>query len=105
MVLVWIAVGAVLGLLVGVGAGVLAWLGGQAVPLAVLQGCTTFGGTLALVIMIHNFLHDPPDPPSTAVSRPTATANRPGEPRGAQVTGGDRDAEVGDAGTPRGAGH
>lgn len=52
LIFVWLAIGVVLALLVGVGAGVLAWLGGDKVPVAILKGGGAFAGTLGLVILI-----------------------------------------------------
>jgi hypothetical protein len=52
----WVALCMMLALLVGVAAGVLAWLGGQHVPSAILIGGGAFGGTLTLALMVMNAL-------------------------------------------------
>ena len=52
LIFVWLAIGAVLALLAGVGAGVLAWLGEDKPPVAILKGGGAFAGTLTLVILI-----------------------------------------------------
>ena len=52
LVAVWLAIGAVLALFVGVGAGVLAWLSGDKVPSAILKGGGAFAATITLVILI-----------------------------------------------------
>ncbi len=52
LVPVWLAIGAVLALLVGAGAGILAWLSGDKVPGAILKGGGAFVATITLVILI-----------------------------------------------------
>lgn len=51
LIFVWLAIGVVLALLVGIAAGVLAKLGGDKVPVAILKGGGAFAGTLTLVIL------------------------------------------------------
>jgi hypothetical protein len=53
---VWLALGLVLALFVGTGAGVLAWLSGQVVAAAVLTGGVAFGGTATLAVLIITLL-------------------------------------------------
>jgi hypothetical protein len=57
LVPVWIALAMVFSLFVGTGAGVLAWLGGQAPATAILTGGVAFGGTLTLAVLIINILN------------------------------------------------
>jgi hypothetical protein len=52
----WVALCVLLALLVGVAAGVLAWLGGQQPPAAILIGGGAFGGTVTVTLMIMNAL-------------------------------------------------
>jgi hypothetical protein len=52
LVPVWLAIGAIFALLVGVVAGVLAWLGGDKVPTAILKGGSAFGATITVVILV-----------------------------------------------------
>lgn len=52
LVPLWLAIGAVFALFVGVGAGVLAWLSGDKVPTAILEGGGTFGATITIVILV-----------------------------------------------------
>jgi hypothetical protein len=56
LIFVWLAIGVVLALFAGVGAGVLAWLGGDKIPVAILKGSGAFAGTLTLVILIIGLL-------------------------------------------------
>jgi len=49
---VWLAIGIVLALLVGAGAGILSWLSDGKVPAAVLKAGGAFAATLTLVILI-----------------------------------------------------
>jgi hypothetical protein len=51
LIFIWLAIGTVLALLVGVAAGVLAKLGGDKIPVAILKGGGAFVGTLTLVIL------------------------------------------------------
>jgi hypothetical protein len=43
-------------LLVGIAAGILAWLGGEHPPGAILVGGGAFGGTITVALMIFNAL-------------------------------------------------
>ena len=52
----WVALCIILALIVGVAAGILAWLGGQHPPAAILIGGGAFGGTVTLTLMIKNAL-------------------------------------------------
>jgi hypothetical protein len=52
LIFVWLAIGVVLALLAGTGAGVLAWLSGDKIPTAILKGGGAFAGTLTLEILI-----------------------------------------------------
>ena len=52
----WVALGLMLALLVGVAAGILAWMGGQHPAAAVLTGGAAFGGTVALTLMVKKAL-------------------------------------------------
>jgi hypothetical protein len=52
----WVAFCIVLGVLVGICAGLLAWLGGQDPPSAILAGGAAFGGTVALTLLIKKSL-------------------------------------------------
>ena len=52
LVPVWLAIGLIFALLVGVCAGILERLNGQPVPAALLTGGASFGGTLTLVTLI-----------------------------------------------------
>lgn len=52
LVAVWLAIGAVLALLIGSGAGVLAWLGGDKVPTAILKGGGAFVATITVAILV-----------------------------------------------------
>ena len=54
----WVALCMMLALLVGVAAGILAWLGGQDPPAAILIGGGAFGGTVTLALTIKNALSD-----------------------------------------------
>lgn len=56
LLLVWLALGLLFALFVGTGAGVLGWLGGQSVAVAVLTGGMTLGGTVTLVVLVINLL-------------------------------------------------
>src|SRR6266516_3148176 len=49
---VWLAIGAVFALVVGAGAGILAWLGGDNVPTSILKGGGAFGATFTVVILV-----------------------------------------------------
>lgn len=49
---VWIAIGIVLALLVGESAGILAWLGGNKIPAAILEGGGAFIATITVVVLI-----------------------------------------------------
>jgi hypothetical protein len=53
----WVALCILLALLVGVAAGILAWLGGQHPPVAILVGGGAFGGTVAVALTIMNALN------------------------------------------------
>lgn len=57
LVPVWLAIGLIFALLVGVCAGTLVRLSGQQVPAALLTGGAAFGGTLTLVTLIIGLLH------------------------------------------------
>lgn len=52
LVPVWLALGVILGLFTGVGAGVLAWLNGDKIPAAILKGGGAFVATLTVVILV-----------------------------------------------------
>ena len=52
----WVAICMMLALLVGVAAGILAWLGGQDPPAAILIGGGAFGGTVTLALTVKNAL-------------------------------------------------
>ncbi len=52
LVPVWIAILAILGLFVAVGAGILTWLTGHDTPAALLAGGAAFGGWLALALLL-----------------------------------------------------
>ena len=52
LVPVWLAIGTVFALIIGAGAGVLAWLAGDTVPAAILKGGGAFVATITLVILI-----------------------------------------------------
>lgn len=56
LVPVWTALSVTTALPIGVGAGILDWLGGQAVPVAILTGGLAFGGSVTLAILIINTL-------------------------------------------------
>jgi hypothetical protein len=56
LVPVWLAIGLVFALLVGIIAGVLGRLSGQGVAAAILTGGASFGGTVTLVAVIINLL-------------------------------------------------
>ena len=52
----WVALCMMLALVIGVATGILAWLGGQHPPGAILIGGGAFGGTVTLALMIKNAL-------------------------------------------------
>jgi hypothetical protein len=52
----WVALCIMFALLVGVAGGILAWLGGQHPPGAILIGGGAFGGTVTVALMIMNVL-------------------------------------------------
>jgi hypothetical protein len=52
LVPVWLAIGTIFALIVGAGAGVLAWLGGDKVPAAILKAGGAFVATITVVILI-----------------------------------------------------
>jgi hypothetical protein len=52
----WVALSVVFALVTGIGAGVLAWMGGQRPATAVLIGGSAFGGTLGVALMVLNAL-------------------------------------------------
>jgi hypothetical protein len=54
----WVALCVILALLVGITAGILAWLGGQHPPAAILVGGGAFGGTITVTLMIMNALEE-----------------------------------------------
>jgi hypothetical protein len=56
LLLVWIALGILLSLVVGIAAGVLGWFAGQGVAMAVLTSGVGFGGTLTLVLLLLSIL-------------------------------------------------
>ena len=49
---VWIAIGIISGLIIGEGAGILAWLSGDKVPAAILAGGGAFVATITVVVLI-----------------------------------------------------
>jgi len=49
---IWLAIGAVFALFIGVGAGILAWLDGDKVPAAILTGGGAFVATITVVILV-----------------------------------------------------
>lgn len=53
---VWVAIAMLTGVVIGVAAGWLTWLGGVAVPLAIVAGGASFGTTLGLVIMLIKYI-------------------------------------------------
>ncbi len=53
---VWVAISFLLSFVLGIGAGVLGWLGGQAPALAVLTGGMAFGGALTLALLVIRLL-------------------------------------------------
>ena len=53
---VWFALGLLFALFIGTAAGVLGWLGGQSVAVAVLTGGMCLGGTVTLVVLVINLL-------------------------------------------------
>jgi len=48
----WVALSVLFALVIGLGAGILAWMGGQLPPTAVLVGGSAFGGTLGIALMV-----------------------------------------------------
>lgn len=52
----WVALCMIFALLVGIAAGILAWLGGEHPPGAILVGGGAFGGTITVALMIFNAL-------------------------------------------------
>ena len=54
--LIWLAIGAIFALMIGASAGILEWLGGEKIPIAIAMGAGAFGGTLGLVILIIGLL-------------------------------------------------
>jgi len=57
LILLWLAIGLVLALLIGAGAGILAWLGGDKVPAAILKGGGAFVATITVVILVIGLFH------------------------------------------------
>ena len=57
LIFLWLAIGLILALIVGAGAGVLAWLGGDKVPIAILKGGGAFVATFTLVILTVGLFH------------------------------------------------
>ena len=53
---IWLAIGVIFALIIGIGAGVIDWLGQRNVPLAILYGGAAFGGTMMLVIALIRLL-------------------------------------------------
>lgn len=53
---VWVAISVLFSLLVGVGAGVLAWLGGVSAESSILTAGGGFGGSLTLCVLIIKLL-------------------------------------------------
>ena len=51
----WLAITVLTAALIGVAAGVLAWVGGLNPPTAILSGGATFGGTVLLVLTVLRF--------------------------------------------------
>ncbi len=51
----WLTIAVLIGALVGVTAGLLAWAGGMNAPSAVLAGGGAFGGTVLLVLAVLRF--------------------------------------------------
>ncbi|VVJ22768.1 Uncharacterised protein [Amycolatopsis camponoti] len=49
---VWLALSAVVALLIGTGTGVLGWLSGQGAAAAVITGGIGFGGTMGLALAV-----------------------------------------------------
>jgi hypothetical protein len=56
LIAVWLVLGIIFALLVGIAGGVLGWLGGERTPIAVLTGGGAFGATVLLVIAIIRLL-------------------------------------------------
>lgn len=52
---VWTALILLTAVIIGVGAGVLAWAGGANPPNAILVGGASFGGTALLILAVFNF--------------------------------------------------
>lgn len=52
----WVGMSVVLALVIGIGAGVLSWMGGQRPATAVLVGGSAFGGTIGVSLLILNSL-------------------------------------------------
>lgn len=52
---VWIAIMSVVAALIGIGGGVLSWLGGMNVPTAILAGFAAFAGGLMLQVQVFSF--------------------------------------------------
>lgn len=52
----WVAIALLAGVVIGVTAGWLTWLGGVAVSLAVVAGGASFGATVGLVIMLIKYV-------------------------------------------------
>ena len=53
---VWLAVMVLAAVIVAGASGILAWLGGAKIPIAIITGASAFGGTLALFLLIAGFL-------------------------------------------------
>jgi hypothetical protein len=56
LVTVWLAIAIVFALLMGTGAGYLAYLSGDKIPTAILKGCGAFAATLTLEILVMGLL-------------------------------------------------
>jgi hypothetical protein len=52
----WLAIMALAAAILGIGCGLLSWLGGMNVPNAILAGIGTFGTTLIIMITIRHFI-------------------------------------------------
>jgi hypothetical protein len=64
----WLACAVLLSTIVGIGGGVLSFIGGDNPAKAVVAGAATFAGTMALVILVLTFIASPgradPGPPN-----------------------------------------
>lgn len=58
LTILWVAVGVLFSLLVGAGAGVLAWLGGVSAEASILTAGGAFGGSLTLCVLIISLLKE-----------------------------------------------